>query len=82
RFSVRIRYAATTAGRLQFGRIADDGVIHSTNIEYVITGAGASSLTYNQFQYLYVDPTESYNIFHGIVLINEMGGPIYIDKIE
>ncbi|MGH0945303.1 RICIN domain-containing protein, partial [Bacillus mycoides] len=29
-----------------------------------------------------IDPTESSNIYGGIILINEMGGPIYIDKIE
>ncbi|MGH0945708.1 delta endotoxin C-terminal domain-containing protein, partial [Bacillus mycoides] len=83
-YRVRIRYAATAAGRLQFRRIDQYGVIHSTNTEYVATGAGpnASSLTYNQFQYVEIDPTESSNIYGGIILINEMGGPIYIDKIE
>ncbi|PEE33865.1 hypothetical protein CN271_16005, partial [Bacillus cereus] len=83
-YSVRVRYAATANGRLNFSRIDSFGTIQSTSTEYVTTGAGAnaSSFTYNQFQYVDIDPSDSTQVYTGIILVNEMGGPIYIDKIE
>ncbi|PFY68411.1 insecticidal delta-endotoxin Cry8Ea1 family protein, partial [Bacillus toyonensis] len=83
-FMVRIRYAATADGQLKFGRISSDGGIHSTSTKYVTTGANenVNSLTYNRFKYTDVYGAMASNIYSGIVLINEMGGSIYIDKIE
>ncbi|WP_179865002.1 insecticidal delta-endotoxin Cry8Ea1 family protein [Bacillus toyonensis] len=81
-YHVRIRYAAIANGKLNVKRSVNSSTQESVTYDYKQTTA--RDLTYSSFQYLEVydfNPVTTASQFE-VLLTNESGGPIYIDKIE